>query len=136
MKIFNAANTIAGKVSKTPHIAFSSKSGVFRFNKQAVDLMGLKINDQLEFAQDDEKPENWFLTKAKENGFELRDKNGLTFNNSQVAGLIVASLNGKANGAKNHKIKVIAQPVKLEGKEYWPLEVIVPAETQQAAAAQ
>jgi hypothetical protein len=123
IKTFNAANTaIATRSSKDPVLSFSSKTGVFRFNKSATELLQLKVNEQLEFAQDEDDQKNWFMLKSEKDGFEVRDKKGLTFNNVKLAGHLVSSLNGEASGT-NYKIKIVDQPVTLEGKQYFPLQI-------------
>jgi hypothetical protein len=123
IKHFNACNTaVQSRTVKEPVLSFSSKTGVFRFNKPAVELLQLKVNEQLEFAQDEENAKSWFILKADKDGFEVRDKKGLTFNNVKLAGHITSSLNGEAAGT-NYKIKIIEQAVQLEGKQYYPIEI-------------
>jgi hypothetical protein len=124
-KTFNATNVVAApKKEKTASISCWSKSGSFRFNKTAIDLLQLKIDEQLEFAQDEEKPENWYLMKTKENGFVVVDKKGYSIQNSKLAKLMLASMNGKLDGIKNIQIKIIDQPVKVDANEFWPLEIV------------
>lgn len=123
IKHFNATNTaVANRKDKEPGLSFSSKTGIFRFNKSANDLLKLKVDDQLEFAQDEEDTKTWFILKADKDGFALRDKNGLTFNSVKLAEHLTTSLNGAATGT-NYKIKIIDQPVQLEGKQYYPLQI-------------
>jgi hypothetical protein len=120
-KTFNAT-VVGGKRSKDSTISFSSKTGVFRFNNAAACLLTLNEGDQVEFAQDEEKTTSWYLAKTKENGFEVRNKKGLVFNNSKMAAHLISSLPG-LDEATNFRIKIIEPPVHLEGKSYYAVEV-------------
>ncbi|HLA52983.1 MAG TPA: hypothetical protein VK618_06750 [Flavitalea sp.] len=124
LKIFNAETSPRSRMSSTePGIGIDYKSGSFRFNKSGADLLGLKKDSQVQFAQDDEDPKKWFITVPKESGFMIRIKsNGsFIFSNAGVAREILAS--GGAPAEKSGRIILLAKSIKMGGLVWWPLDL-------------
>lgn len=81
-----------------PFIHLNTKTGLITINKTACDQIKLGGGDKIIFHQDDEDQENWYLQNLgkKGNGFEVRDKKGITsgviFNNATLARKITESV--------------------------------------------
>ena len=93
VKIFNTENVPTVRKT-TPTIYLNYKSGLISINKSSSELMGLKDGDGVEFAQDEEEPESWYIFKSKSGGaFVLREDNGkFMTNNSGIVRRILDSL--------------------------------------------
>ena len=74
-----------------------SKNGLIRFSQGAVELMAIKAGDQVQFCQDEDEPENWYVEVVKKGGFPLRDAygngGGLLTNASGIKRLLFESVN-------------------------------------------
>lgn len=122
LKTYNTENLPNISHSKAG-LYINSKAGLFHLNKTAVERMGLKDGDCIEFHQDEDGENDWYITKSKD-GFALRNKGkdtdqlGLTFNNTALAKLMFEQLKyTKQTG----RCLVAAEPVKHNKNEYWPL---------------
>lgn len=125
LKVYNAETLPVTRMQASePTFAIDHKNGLFRINRCVCDLAGLKNNTQIEFAQDDEKPLNWFFRIVKEKGYPLKEKKsvsgGLVFSNLTLARTILAS--AKINDGRSTKIQVKPQPLKLHGCQYFALD--------------
>lgn len=67
LKTFNPENTGDQNI---PMLSINA-NGVFRLNKAAVDLLKLEETDKVLFHQDEDEPEDWYISKDKNNGFTL-----------------------------------------------------------------
>lgn len=89
LQIFNAENSTKVRTGK-PMVGMNVTTGLFRINGMAVELMGLKENDQISVAYDEEGDE-WYIFKDRENGFTCRrgekseDKRALNFGCASLA---------------------------------------------------
>lgn len=96
LKAFNTTNIATSKVT-APYIQVNTVTGLFNINKSAADKIGLKDNDLIQFLQDEEQPDEWYIEKVKENGFQVRYKEnvggGLLFNSTILSRLIFKSVN-------------------------------------------
>lgn len=61
----------AGGPNGTAKITFS-KIGSISLNKAAAALMGFGNKDKITLSQDQEEPENWYIHKNSQHGFEMR----------------------------------------------------------------
>jgi hypothetical protein len=127
LKFFNAETTPnLRKATKPPDIAISYKGGGFRINRPMCEFLGIAQEDQLEFAQDEENEQNWYVAKVKEKGFELKERKstsgGLVFNNTSLAHTMLKS--AKIPDGAPGKIIVTAKPLKLQGMLLYPLKVM------------
>jgi hypothetical protein len=71
---------------KTAKVAFG-KGGTIHFNAPACELMELQAGDKVTLSQDEDEPENWYVFKDAEHGFELRsgyDGKGCLFNHAKL----------------------------------------------------
>jgi len=109
------------RVAKSPSgaakLSIDTKVGSFRFNKRAIDLLGLANGDKVAFHQEGveegrEPSQDWYVEKV-EDGFPLRaNKNGdcLIFSNVNVARSLFDSL-GKKD--RSGQLLIAGQPTKL-----------------------
>lgn len=95
LKSYNTTNT-SGRTSKA--LISISKTGLFRFSKGAIDVLGIKAGDQVQFLQDEEDPENWYLEIVKKDGFPLRESY-----NADLSGLLT-----NASGVRHHLFNSVA----------------------------
>lgn len=113
LKTFNATNVVMVR-SFTPGIGVNSKSGLFTINRAACDEIGLKEGDFIQFLQDEEEPENWFIEKVKDTGFQLRgkgdEKSALSFNNTTMVRKIFDSVAYVKEAGR----LLLGEPVKFE----------------------
>lgn len=77
LKVFDPSNTVVGGHNITPHISANTKTGVIKLSAMFITDAKLQEGDQVALAQDEEKPENWYL-KKHEGGFKLRKSSGKT----------------------------------------------------------
>lgn len=123
LKEFNAENLVVQRTT-TPSIGINCKTGLFNFNKAAVEQMGLKSNDQIVVHQDEEDQSCWYLerlnSKDTRKGFTIREKSnvtaGLLFNNVALAKLISESV---AFTGKSGRLLVAGQPTEFNKKKLW-----------------
>jgi hypothetical protein len=97
LREFNASNTQVIR-NGNPSMSINHKTGVFSINQQASSLIGLKAGDQIQFLQDENEPENWYMEKVKSEGFALRANSnitpGLLFNNTSIGRKVIDGLSG------------------------------------------
>ncbi len=112
-----------------PAISFA-KSGIISINSPAVNLMGLKLEDKISFAQDDENPENWYLFIDEENGFQARgkefDKTGcLCFNHNSFRRSFIESVGYPLE--ETNRFIIAGEPTKFGKVNYWG--ILIPTES-------
>ncbi len=56
----------------SPKIKFNVKTGLVRLNRSLIQLLKVKIGDEISLFYDEENPEDWFVMVVKGNGFTLR----------------------------------------------------------------
>jgi hypothetical protein len=103
LKTFNATN-VASIREMRPFIGLNQKTGLFNFNRAACDMIGLQDGDQIQFHQDADNEETWYLEVVTDSGFILRKKDnvtsGLLFNNTQMVRKIFQSMAYVENGGR------------------------------------
>lgn len=116
-----------GAGTKLPKISFG-KGGLISFNKKACQLLELQTGDKITISQDAEQPENWYVHKDKQHGFELRagyKENGCQFNHRQLVKMFCDAM-GKAED-KTHGFKIAGQPTLIKNDKaqvkYWGILV-------------
>jgi hypothetical protein len=126
LELFNAETLPAHDRNSQnyPVIAIDYKNGLFRINKLACEMIGLKPNDKLQFAKDKDNPNLWFMNKA-DNGYPLKERKnisgGLVFGNTTLARRILAS--GGVTEGKSGKVKVNSQSIMLQKMTFWPIDL-------------
>jgi hypothetical protein len=122
LREFNASNTQVTR-SGTPCMSVNYKTGVFSINQHATSLIGLKAGDQIQFLQDENEPENWYLEKVKSGGFEIRTNSnitpGLLFNNTAIGRKVIEGLGG--GGVISIRLLVAGEPTIIEKRKLWGL---------------
>lgn len=122
LKSYNSQNLPVSSKTK-PALYINSKAGLLHFNATAALKLGLKNGDAVEFHQDEDSENDWFISKSK-SGFVVRDKDkasadkGVAFNNTTLAKLLFEKLGYKK---QTGSVLIGAEPVKNEKVEYWPL---------------
>ena len=90
-KVYNQANT-KSTVRGTSILRVSEKAGLFTFSKAAGIVIGMQENDKICIMQDEDCPEDFYVTKnSGDECFKLRSK-GITsfsFNCSMLSTLIL-----------------------------------------------
>jgi len=93
-----------------------SRMGVISFTKGTEDMVGLRKGGCVEFYQDENSPEDWYLKATTDSGLELRHTSGklLVCNSIGTAKAIMNSLKVKEN--------IVRIPVAIEPEDgYWAL---------------
>jgi bifunctional DNA-binding transcriptional regulator/antitoxin component of YhaV-PrlF toxin-antitoxin module len=92
LKKYNQSNTRTRRVEGA-YLNINYKHGTIAINKGASELIGLNAGDKVEFYQDTESIEDWYIAKTDdEYGFPLRKSGaGLVLNNAKVARAITES---------------------------------------------
>lgn len=131
LKSFNpqsVPNLRAG--SDIPTVSLNYSSGVMTFNKGACEFLKLKKGDQVVIHQDEEEPQDWYIQKVPEGGFELRGKTteefplALAFNNATLIRQIIDSVayevpeGVETETPKSVKVK-INKPTEIKGDLYY-----------------
>ena len=85
-KTYNPTSTPT-RVWRAPAIGVTLRTGVFTLNRAAINKLDLKSGDMVQFHQDEDSPEDWYIEKVKGNGFVLREagKSSLCFNSKPLA---------------------------------------------------
>lgn len=99
LKIFNQANAGSNVRASKPFFTFS-KHGSVSITREAARILGIKANDQVQFYQDEDVPENWYVGIVKKDGFVVRQMTsdtGLVFNAANVKRLLFDSVNYVGN---------------------------------------
>jgi hypothetical protein len=95
--------------------------GVFSFSVALTELMGLKADDKVLIAQDEEKPLDWYILKHEE-GFILRhpgkEKKGVSFSNKRLRKIILEAVLFED---KTCSFLVAKEPTEIDGVKYWAI---------------
>ena len=119
-----------------PTIRFA-KQGQITFSGTAVTELGMKDWKGVIIAQDSENPEDFYVMRDDEEGFELRsmgsDSKGVGFNNASLSKKVIESFDFEVEGEKVdlETIKSVGFPIAKEavksGKDQmWPLITMKP----------
>ncbi len=106
-----------------PAMYLNSKAGILHISAAAAEKLGLKEGDFIELSQDEDEPQDWYLSKTKK-GFGLRNKKkgsaeqGLIFSNKALTKLIFESVE---YDQKSGRCLFGAEPVTLKNVDYWPI---------------
>ncbi|MDE5525671.1 hypothetical protein [Elizabethkingia meningoseptica] len=108
--------------SHRPMIRLNKKSGLFTFNGQCVEKIGIDPNkDLLRFFQDEDSPKDWFICLSSDSGFKVRvDKAGCKaafMNNTALVRALIKTL----NIPEDCNSFIIGAATELNGVKYWPL---------------
>lgn len=123
---FDQTNCRTRGKRKEPILAMTY-NGQFRVSKNAVELIGLKKGDQVVLSQDKDHPKEWYICivdKALNVGFQVNfpvKMKMVQFSSSVVTQRIAASFGMDINKLKTIALKVHANPVKMQGKNYFKL---------------
>ena len=101
-KTFNPTSTPT-RVWRAPAIGVTLKTGVFTLNRAAINKLDLKHGDMVQFHQDEDNPEDWYIEKVKANGFVLREAGkscNLVFNSKPLALSIFESVAYEKSGGR------------------------------------
>lgn len=112
---------------KLPKIAFG-KAGTISFNAPACALVGIKPGDKISLSQDEEVPENWYLFKDKDHGFEVRagyDGKGCVFNHRKMVEAFLEAVGKPVD--KTLSLLIAGKPTTIKGDkantQYWGILV-------------
>ena len=103
LKAFNTENVKDHKPRGKAFISFH-KNGMCRLSDEAAAIMQVQPGSQLQFNQDQDNPENWFMEVVKKDGFTVREasssSSGLLFNAASIKRMIFESLNYQGENAR------------------------------------
>ncbi len=102
LKTFNA-ETVVKSPRKKPFVYMNRKTGVISINRAAAVLTKIEAGDQIQFLQDEDDPESWYIEKVTNNGFQTRhnsNKNAIVTNSSGVINSIFASMGYDATSGR------------------------------------
>lgn len=123
LKEFNSQNSSFVKTGE-PTISCNVKAGLMNLSIELVKIMKLSDDSRISIHQDEENPEDWYLSDSKD-GFKLRsDKKGskgnaaLSFNNTTTVKALAKSLNIDSNYIK---CKVGDEPIVVNKVKYYPI---------------
>lgn len=112
---------------KTCKVAFG-KAGTIHFNGPACELIGIKPGDKITLSQDEEEPENWYVFKDADHGFEVRagyDGKGCLFNHSKLVIAFLEAIGKPVN--KTVGFLIAGKPTTIKGDksatQYWGILV-------------
>lgn len=92
MKIYTPASVPSGRGKKGPYISINPKTGRIGIYAPALERLMASKNDKLAFLQDENRPQDWYITEHP-NGFPLIDKKGVyEITSRPLARLILGSL--------------------------------------------
>lgn len=120
-KFYNSETVVRTHISNQPPTLFLNKYGQIRINKPLCEGMHLSEGDTIQFIQDEDKPEDWYLHKS-DKGFILRgDKTSkyLGFNCAPLIHDIVKSLGFQLIGSS--RILVTLEPLNEDGMKLFPI---------------
>lgn len=113
---------------KVARIAFG-KAGTVQFNQPACELIGIKKGDKITLCQDEEEPENWYVFKDTNHGFEVRpgyDGKGCLFNHAKMVVTFLEAV-GKPTD-KTIGFMIASKPTVLKGDksgtQYWGILIV------------
>lgn len=103
LKCFNTENVKDHKPRRKAFLTFQ-KNGMCRLSHEAAAIMNVKAGSQLQFHQDEDEQQNWFVEVVKKDGFTIRESStsssGLLFNAASIRRLIFQSLNYNGENAR------------------------------------
>ncbi len=112
---------------KTAKVAFG-KGGTIHFNQPACELIDIKAGDKVTVAQDEDEPENWYVFKDTEHGFEVRagyDGKGCLFNHAKLVIAFLEAIDKPVD--KTIGFLIAGKPTTMKGDKtatkYWGILV-------------
>lgn len=133
--IYNKENTISTYTRGGERtIRINRTNGVVYFSRILADMLKLKDNERVVFANDEDNPKDWYLSKTNdENGFLVKnEKTGVRFISTSLCNKILDSVKIQSNatflvankpindnGATFFKI-IVSNPLKVNEKRKSP----------------
>ena len=119
-KRYNETTFPKGVNSGTPSISFS-KAGTITLNSVAVKALQINDKTRIEFIQDEDRPEDWYILKSSDGGYTLRQQTEKsTAVMIQNKGLITHIAHELQRSAP-FRCLVSVQCVHIDDMELWPI---------------
>jgi hypothetical protein len=115
LKTYNPENT----GDQTIPLLSINLNGVFRLNKAAIDLLKLDDGEKILFHQDDEEPEDWYISKDKDNGFTFNAEKSRPNRYSRITNL--HRIFKECFETNVFKFYISKEPVKVEKNNLYPI---------------
>lgn len=119
VKSFNPETIPQGTRQGVAKIAMNRKSGTFSFPKAAAERLNMKTGTKVEFFQDEENEDEWYIA-VTDKGFPVREKKDgyYIFNSS----FLIAKIFDSMSYINHTGFCLIGSEPKIEKKiEYWPV---------------
>ena len=100
---------------------YISKTGLISLNKSLVDLLKLDIGDQIQFLQDEEDPQTWYLEVVNKDGFVLRDAHQKVKRLLTNSSVVVTTLFESFDELPRNVRLPIGEPITLQGRRFYTL---------------
>jgi len=124
LNIYNTQNCQHLPRNGNPTIRFR-REGSISITRKAAYLLSLKSLDYISFAQDNDKPADWYLIKSGKEGFLIRgtkQHRGLVCNCAAITGKIFKCFNDKVHiNQKSIGFRISGEPVKIDGQECYAI---------------
>lgn len=123
LKSYNMTNAASiGRVGKSS-VRVNTQSGAISFSKLSIESIGLVDSLEIEFLQDEDKPQDWYVKKSSNgNGFPIRIKSGQRsisiVQSTHIAREIFKSLKLEQTSAMFYMSQT---PIELEGSKLYAI---------------
>ena len=105
LRTFNQTTVRKGTKIGKPFIHLNTKTGLIVINKTGQKIIGIQAGDQVQFHQDENEPQNWYIEKVGKDGFAIRqnlNSTSVNFNSTALVRSIMNSLECVKKSARIH----------------------------------
>ncbi len=113
---FNAENCPSAREGK-PMLHVSHTTGIFSFNRYAIEELKLKVGIMVVLHQDEKEAENFYLEIVKEKGFPLRNKKGASPAVSFSSIVIARKIGDAFDAAGSCSFNIAIEPTMFEKRK-------------------
>ncbi len=119
-KRYNETTFPKGATSGTPNISFS-RSGTITLNSVAVNALQINAEERIEFIQDEDNPEDWYILKSSDGGYTLRQQTEKTTAVMIQNKGLITHIARELGHAVPFGCLVSVQCVHIDDMELWPI---------------
>lgn len=107
-------------------LSMNAKFGSIRLSAKATELLGVTFGDHLEFSQDEENPQSWYIRKAEE-GLRVRAKTPKETDQSPViqsTALVRSIFESVEYTEVTGKCVIGSEPIEVDGETWFEVITI------------